>query len=188
MFPRTLRAAALLLTIANASAGAVEITPDGVEKAKAACTAMNQYGPVEAVKAVEDGMGDWIVWVKDKDADLWMCNASSAGAVFTNVMMQGDLLKGDGAALVGFQPVANRTGGANPGQVAETLCATIGSHIEPMQVLVTVEDGMGDYLTWLKNGNDQLWLCNASGEAKLYDFEAIDLPLNDFEPTERRDA
>lgn len=187
MFTRTLSAAALTLALATA-AGAAELTPDGVEKAEAACTAMNQYGPVEVVKAVEDGLGDWVIWVKDKDGDLWMCNASSAGAVFTNVLMQGDLLKGDGPALIGFQPVANRSGSVNRAEVAEALCAAVGSYIEEMQVVVTVEDGMGDYLTWLKNGNDELWACNASGDAKLYDFEAVDIPLNDFEPVELRNA
>lgn len=189
MFTRIITAAALTLTLATAAGATGIATPDGVEKAKAACSAINEFGPVEVVKTADDGLGDLVVWVKDKDGDLWLCNANAAGAVFTNVLMQGDLLKGDGPALVGFQPVALRSGGANnPAAVAEALCASIGNYIEPLQVVVTVEDGMGDYLTWLKNANEELWLCNASGDAKLYDFEAVDLPLNDYQPIELRDA
>src|SRR5204862_259996 len=79
---------------------AADITPDGKDKAVDACQAMNQYGPVKVQAAVEEGLGDWLIWVKDKDDDIWMCNANSHGAVFTNIMMQGDLLKGDGNALI----------------------------------------------------------------------------------------
>jgi hypothetical protein len=63
--------------------------------------------------------------------------------------------------------------------VAASVCAAVGNYIEPVEIVVTVEDGLGDYVTWLKNANEELWLCNSSGDAKVYDFEAIDLPLND---------
>ena len=43
-------------------------------------------------------------------------------------------------------------------------------------------------MTWLKNADDQLWVCNASGDAKLYDFETVDLPLNGVAPAELRNA
>ena len=117
--------------------------------------------------------------MKDKDGDLWMCNANAEGAVFTNVFMQGDLLKGDGASLIGSQRADRRP--TRPARRA--LCAAVGSHIEDMQVVATVDDGLGDYLTWLKNGDDDLWICNASADAKLYDFEPVDLPLNDVTPS-----
>jgi hypothetical protein len=189
MFTRILIAAGLSLAFAHGPAAAAELTPDGVEKAGEACTDLNEYGPVETVTTVEDGLGDYLIWVKDKDGDLWMCNANAAGAVFTNVLMEGDLLKGDGAAFLGVERV-NDGGipGYEPYVVAEALCANVGSYIEEMEVVVTVEDGMGDYLTWLKNANDELWVCNASASAKLYSFEPVDAPVNDFEPIELRYA
>jgi hypothetical protein len=47
---------------------------------------------------------------------------------------------------------------------------------------------MGDYLVWLKNANEELWVCNASADAKLYGFEPVDMPVNDFEPVELHHA
>ena len=35
-------------------------------------------------------MGDWLVWVEDKDGDLWMCNANAEGDVYANVFLEGD--------------------------------------------------------------------------------------------------
>ena len=189
MFTRILTAAGLFLAIAQAPAVAAEFTPDGVKKASEACQAQNAYAPIEVVKTADDGLGDFLIWVKDKDGDLWMCNANGAGAVFTNTLMQGDLLKGDGARLVGFQPVANSSSSTTaPADVAAAVCMGVGNYIEPMQIVVTVEDGLGDYVTWLKNASEQLWLCNASGDAKLYDFEPIDMPLNDVPMVEQRFA
>ena len=187
MFTRILAAAGLTLVLAHVPAGAAEITPDSKDKAAEACQAINEYGPVTVAATVEDGMGDWLIWVKDRQDDLWMCNASAHGAVYTNVLMQGDLLKGDGTALVSLQNVADRSGSQGASE-AEALCTAVASHIEEMQVVTTVDDGLGDYVTWLKNANDQLWVCNASGDAKLYDFEAVDLPLNDVAPVELRNA
>lgn len=185
MFTRIIIAASLSLAFAHAPAAAGELTPAGVEKADEACTELNEYGPVETVKTVEDGLGDYLIWVKDKDGDLWMCNANAEGAVFTNVLMEGDLLKGDGAAFLGVERASNGSiPGYEPYVVAEALCASVGSYIEEMEVVVTVEDGMGDYLVWLKNANDELWVCNASAGAKLYGFEPVDVPVNDFEPVE----
>lgn len=179
MFARILTAAGLFLAIAQVPASAAEFTPDGVEKAAAACQALNTQGPVEVVKTTDDGLGDILIWTKDNAGNLWMCDANASGAVFTNVMMEGDLLKGDGAQVVGLQTVANTTGGAAPADVAAAVCMGVGNYIEPMQVVVTVEDGLGDYVTWMKNASEQLWLCNSSGDAKIYGFEPVEMPLND---------
>jgi hypothetical protein len=187
MFARILPVAGLTLALFQAPVVAAEAPDAGRDTAVAACTGINGYAPVETVATVEDGLGDWLVWVKDKDGDLWLCNANASGAVFTNVMMEGDLLAGDGASLIGYQPVADR-GGGNPAQAAEALCAAIGGYIEDMTVVATVEDGLGDYLVWLKNGNEELWMCNASGDAKLYDFEPVGVPINDAATAELRYA
>ena len=116
MFTRFLAAAGLTLTLLQVPALAAGMAPDGKDKAADACQAMNEYGPVKVIANVDDGMGDWLVWVKDKDGDLWMCNANAHGAVFTNVLMQGDLLKGDGSQLMGLRNVADNGTGDRPGR------------------------------------------------------------------------
>jgi len=195
--PFFLATAGLALILANAPAFAGErntgrdVDP-GMAKAVSACTALNGYAPVETAATVPDGMGDWLVWLKDKDGDVWLCNASSAGAVFANTMMQGDLLAGDGGTLVNVQPASSSTNARplrqNPADTAAALCAAVGSYIEDMQIVATVEDGLGDYLVWLQNGDEAYWLCNASADTKLYDFEPVDTPLNDFQAVETRSA
>jgi hypothetical protein len=192
MFTRSL-IAAFAITVALAPA-AFATTPirlgPSLDKAIEACTTANRYGPVEVAATVEDGMGDWLIWIKDKDNELWLCNASEQGAIFANTYMEGDLLKGTGAELVGLgAPAARDSSNAPvPAATAEALCSTIGGYIEEMQIVATVEDGMGDYLVWLKNAKEELWLCNASADAKLYTFEPIDLPINEFEPVALRNA
>ena len=71
---------------------------------------------------------------------------------------------------------------------AAALCAAIGSYVEDMQVVATVEDGLGDYLVWLQNADEGFWMCNASSDAKLYDFEPVDMPLNGSGSVETREA
>jgi hypothetical protein len=193
MSARILAAAglALILTQAPALAGD-NATEAGMSTAAAACQAINSNAPVELVGSVADGLGDWLVWTKDKDGDLWICNANSEGAVFANTMVQNDLLAGDGAALVNVQPASNsgrnRFAHANPAETAAALCLAVGSYFDNVEVTATVEDGLGDYLVWLQNADQGLWMCNASGDAKLYDFEPVDMPLNDVQPVETREA
>ena len=191
MFVRTLTAIGFALILAHNPATAE--TPEesvSIENAGRSCMTLNDYAPTQVVGTVEDGLGDWLVWVKDKDGDLWMCNANSDGAVYANVLMEGDLLKGTGAELIGYQSVGyrDRTPSFDPVSAAETLCYTIGNYIEEMQVVATVEDGLGDYLVWLQNGEEGLWMCNASGAAELYSFEPVDMPINDVAETELRYA
>ena len=73
-------AAALAFARRQAPADARDDHAAGREEAAEACQAINEYGPAEMVETVEDGLGDWLVWVKDKDGDLWMCNANADGA------------------------------------------------------------------------------------------------------------
>jgi hypothetical protein len=193
MSARILAAAGLALIPTHAPAFAGETAADaGMATAAAACQSVNEHASVEPVGTVKDGLGDWLVWMKDKAGDLWLCNASSEGAVYANTMMEGDLLSGDGAALVSVQPASNSSRGrftrVNPAETAVALCTAIGSYIEDMQVVATVEDGLGDYLVWLQNANQEFWMCNASADAKLYDFEPVDMPLNNVEAVETRSA
>jgi hypothetical protein len=191
MFARTLTAIGLALILAhNPAAAQIRDEGAGRENANHSCMAVNDYAPTRLVGTVEDGLGDWLVWVEDKDGDLWMCNANSDGAVYANVLMEGDLLKGTGAELIGYQATGDRgrTRGFDPVSAAETLCSTIGNYIEEMQIVATVEDGLGDYLVWLQNGEEGLWMCNASSAAELYSFEPVDMPINDVPQSELRYA
>ncbi len=166
-------AAALIAPLAHADEQ--DWRPEGRDSAIAACLDYNGYKPANLRDATEDGLGDWIVWVKDKDGDLWLCNANGKGDVYANVVMNGDLLKGQGDELV-----ANAGGGPHPGpaESAERLCAAVGSYMEDLEITETVDDGLGDYLVWLKNGKGAYWMCNASSDHKLYAFEAVQYPVN----------
>ena len=173
----TLIAAAAVLVAATtaAHAGSDDWRPEGYDSAVAACLDFNGYKPVELVDAAEDGMGDWIVWVRDKDEDLWLCNANADGEVYANVLLNGDLLGGEGSQLVSGEDHDARHPG--PAESAERLCAAVGSYTEDLEIVATVDDSLGDYLIWLKNKDDAYWMCNASSDANLYTFEAVEYPI-----------
>jgi hypothetical protein len=179
---KLLAAAATLALSAAAFAETPVAAAEAVDNGSAAieaCAAFNKYAPATPIAAVQDGMGDWLIWLKDKDEDLWMCNANGAGNVYANVLIQGDLLSGDGAGLSAYEPAASGINAPGPAARAERLCAAIGSMSEPMTIVATVSDGMGDYLIWLKTGHESFYVCNASAEAELYVFEAVQYPLNE---------
>jgi hypothetical protein len=175
-------AAALFCALAAGPAQADEAGwhSKGRDTAVAACLDLNGYKPAELVEAVEDGLGDYIVWVSDKDDDLWLCNANEDGAVYANVLLEGDLLAGEGGELIVDQ--SGRIAG--PAERAERLCAAVGSYMEDLEIVATVDDAMGDYLIWLKNGDDSYWMCNASADAKLYTFEAVQYPVDEAVETD----
>ena len=148
------------------------------QAAIAVCLSVNQYGPVQVIKAVEDGVGDWIVWVRDKDNDLWLCNASAEGNVYASSLIKGDRLAGRGEEAIALMQVAH-TSSAMPGaEKAERVCAAAGRKVDARRLVATVEDGLGDYVVWLQGNEHTYWLCNASGDAKLYVFESIRSPIN----------
>lgn len=171
-----------------ASAGAFASTPSvaaeperGIsseQAASAVCVSVNQYGPVQAVKAVEDGLGDWIVWVRDKDSDLWMCNASAEGNVYANTLIKGDRLAGRGEEAIALMQVAYTPSQLPAAEKAERVCAAAGRKVDATRLVATVEDGLGDYIVWLQGGDNSYWLCNASADAQLYVFEPIRSPIN----------
>lgn len=170
-----------------ASVGAFASTPSSAEPttgisgrdaATSVCISFNKYGPVQAEAAVEDGLGDWIVWVRDKDKDLWMCNASAEGNVYANILIRGDLLEGAGAQAIALLPVAHTAPGNADAEKAERLCAAAGRKVDATRIVATVGDGVGDYVVWLQGGDQSYWLCNASSDAELFAFEPIHSPLN----------
>jgi hypothetical protein len=201
MFLKVLAATAVALAIAQpASAGqsgGFGESAVGRDTAIQACLDYNEYAPAQLVEAVDDGLGDFLVWVEDVDGDLWMCNANAEGYIYANIMMIGDLLEGEGPQMIGFTPTSTsgtrerpsfgggdgggQSGGvsADPASQAEALCLAVGATVENVYLVATVEDGLGDYLVWLENDNGELWMCNASGELELYAFEPVDYPIND---------
>ncbi len=169
-------ATAAILVAATATAARADSSdwrPEGHDSAVAACLDFNQYKPANLDSAAEDGMGDWIVWVKDKDGDLWLCNADKDGDVYANVLLNGDMLDGEGSQLVTDES------GRHPGpaESAERLCAAVGSTKEELEIVSTVDDALGDYLVWLKNKSGSYWMCNASSDDKLYTFEPVEYPI-----------
>ena len=50
--------------------------------------------------------------------------------------------------------------------------------MEDLEIVATVDDALGDYVVWLKNGDGAYWMCNASADAKLYSFESVQYPLD----------
>jgi len=181
---RTIASAALAAAFFAPAAGAADQDwrPEGHDSAVAACLDFNEYKPAKFVDAVEDGLGDWIVWVDDKDGDLWLCNANENGEVYANVLLNGDLLDGGGTELVAKGNESGRRLG--PAESAERLCAAVGDYMEDLEIVATVDDALGDYLVWLKNGSNAYWMCNASADAKLYSFESVQYPLDESEASD----
>lgn len=150
-----------------------------------ACVGFNAYGPAIAVSAVEDGLGDMLVWVEDAYGALWMCNASSEGDIYFNVGMTGDLLGGLGRELMGLQEVTHPEGlHTDPGRVARRLCESVVGAVLSTRIAdaLTVADGTGDYLVWVLTAERELFACNASGEGVLYALEQVAQPIGRYEP------
>lgn len=177
-------AGALILSLVAASstpslAAEARIGISASAAATSVCLTVNKFAPAQAVKTVEDGLGDFIVWVRDKDADLWLCNASAEGNVYVNKQIRGDLLAGAGERAISIQPVAHTSSGAGAAtDNATRLCEAAGRHVGARRVVATLDDGVGDRIVWLQGGDDSYWLCNASADAKLFVFERVHSPLN----------
>jgi hypothetical protein len=178
MLKLSLVAAATAAALLQAPAAVAEGWGDaGRDTAIAACIDRNGYKPAKLSAAVEDGLSDYIVWVEDKDGDLWLCNANESGEIYANILLQGDLLGGEGAQLITYDQTPSSTA-AGPAGRAEELCAAIGVHFGNLEIAATVDDALGDYLVWLKTAEGGYWMCNASADQKLYAFEWVEYPVD----------
>src|SRR5512145_3023450 len=85
--------ASALLALAPAKAAPADA---GHEAAINACSTVNPAQPVTVLSAVNDGsgIGFSLVWMNDKDGNLWMCDADANGNVYTYSLIGKDLLKG----------------------------------------------------------------------------------------------
>lgn len=135
------------------------------------CSDFNEYGPVELVGVNDDGMGDYMVWLEDADGYLWGCNVSEEGDIYVNVPMGFDLLEGEGAGIITV------SAGRDPIGAVEKFCATLSEN--DVEVIASVEDGFGDYLVWLDNGDETFTMCNASAEGEVFAFETVSMPINE---------
>jgi hypothetical protein len=164
---------ALALTPAAAFAHPAGGADEGEAIAIDACAAFNEYGPTELVAVVEDGMGDYLVWLEDADEDLWACNANADGDIYANVIVADDLLEGEGPALVHMVSGAPTR---HPEKQAERLCMAVAEG--EAELVATVEDGLGDYVVWLAVDEETFIMCNASSDGVLYAFEEVSMSIN----------
>ena len=92
------------------------------ENAIKACSTVNPAQPVKIVNAIEDGsgIGFSLVWLNDKDGNLWMCDADSDGNVYSYSLVTQDLLDDAGPELIGLTEAD--FGEVNPQETAEKVC------------------------------------------------------------------
>jgi hypothetical protein len=111
--------AALVLNSASAAPANT-----GHEAAIKACSIVNPSQPVKFLSAVDDGsgVGFSLVWLNDKDNNLWMCDADADGNVYSYSLVKNDLLAGTGPEMIGLQKTANGTYEGEPQAIAEKVC------------------------------------------------------------------
>jgi hypothetical protein len=167
--------AAIALQPANAETGETDHAA-----AIEACSTVNPLQPVEAIGAVEDGsgIGFSLVWLKDAKEQLWMCDADSQGFVYSYSLVANDLLSGSGPELIGLQPASNGGFEDQPQAIAEKVCV---AYLEDGgTVLSSLADGLSDdpgYAVFVETTAGDLYLCNATGDAMVWAFEAVGDPL-----------
>lgn len=149
------------------------------EAAIKACSTVNPQQPVEVLNAVNDGsgIGFSLVWLKDKEGNLWMCDADANGNVYSYTILTGDLLKGAGAELIGLQPASDGTFD-EPQKIAEKVCVAYLS--EGGKVLLSAPDGLESdpgFIVFVQDHTGAFHLCNATGDAMIWAFEPIGDPL-----------
>lgn len=150
------------------------------ETAIKACSTVNPSQPVSIVNAVDDGsgIGFSLVWLNDKDGNLWMCDADADGNVYVYSLLTGDLLEGAGGELIGLQLTADGGFAGEPQQIAEKVCV---AHVgEGGKVLAIAPDGLEvdpGFLIFVQNAEGTTYLCNATGDAMIWAFDPVGDPL-----------
>ena len=167
--------ASLVLAAANAAPAET-----GHEAAIKACSTVNPSQPVKVVNAVDDGsgIGFSLVWLNDKDNNLWMCDADADGNVYVYSILTGDLLEGAGGELIGLQLASDGTYDGEPQQIAEKVCAAYLT--DGGKVLASTPDGFEadpGFVIFVQDNAGNFHLCNATGDAMIWAFEPIGEPL-----------
>ena len=168
-------AAGLLLASANAAPAQTDH-----EAAIKACSTVNPSQPVKVVNAVDDGsgIGFSLVWLNDKDGNLWLCDADADGNVYVYSILTGDLLEGAGGELIGLQLASDGTYEGEPQKIAEKVCAAYLT--DGGRVLASTPDGFEadpGFVIFVQDNAGNFHLCNATGDAMIWAFEPIGEPL-----------
>ncbi len=173
----------------TASLAALALASLGILPAKAvsdhaaaikACSTVNPSQPVNVLNAVDDGSGIGVslVWLADKDNNLWMCDADAQGNVYAYTVVASDLLKGTGPDLIGLQLTSDGSYDGAPQDVAAKVCvAYLKDGGEAVHVAADGLDLSPGFIVFVKDGSGRTFLCNATGDAKVWAFEAIGDPL-----------
>ncbi len=80
----TMTAGLAALALASLGIAPAKAVSGAHEVAIKACSTVNPSQPVKVVNAVDDGSGIGLslVWLTDKDSNLWMCDADADGNVY----------------------------------------------------------------------------------------------------------
>lgn len=172
-------AALALATLGIAPAKAVS---DGGahEVAIKACSTANPSQPVSVVNAVDDGssIGFSLVWLTDKANNLWMCDADAEGNVYSYTIVAKDLLSGGGPELIGLQLASDDSYDGQPQDVAAKVCvAYLKGGGEVVHINPDGLDIAPGFVVFVKDSSGHTYLCNATGDAGVWAFEAIGEPL-----------
>ncbi len=170
-------AASAVLVLASAHA---EPAATGHEAAIKACSTVNPAQPVSVVNAVDDGsgIGFSLVWLNDKDGNLWMCDADTDGNVYVYSILTGDLLEGAGGELIGLQLTAEGGFEGEPQTIAEKVC--VARLADGGKVLASASDGLEvdpGFIIFVQDNAGAFHLCNATGDAMIWAFEPVGDPL-----------
>jgi len=165
------------LVLASANAAPVKTEHEAAIKA---CSTVNPSQPVKVVNAVDDGsgIGFSLVWLNDKDGNLWMCDADASGNVYSYSIVTSDLLAGAGAEMIGLQQTSNGTYEGEPQKIAEKVCAAYLT--DGGKVLASTPDGFESdpgFVIFVQDTAGSFHLCNATGDAMIWAFEPIGEPL-----------
>ncbi len=174
-----LLAAMATAALVFASANAESVDTDH-EAAIKACSTVNPSQPVKVVNAVDDGsgIGFSLVWLNDKDNNLWLCDADANGNVYSYSILTKDLLAGAGPEMIGLQLASNGTLEGDPQEIAEKVCAAYLT--DGGKVLASAPDGFETdpgFVIFVQDVAGNFHLCNATGDAMIWVFEPIGDPL-----------
>jgi hypothetical protein len=150
------------------------------EVAIKACSTANPSQPVSVVNAVDDGsgIGFSLVWLTDKANNLWMCDADAEGNVYSYTIVAKDLLSGGGPELIGLQLASDGTYDGQPQDVAAKVCvAYLKGGGEVVHINPDGLDLAPGFIVFVKDSSGHTYLCNATGDAGVWAFEAIGEPL-----------
>jgi hypothetical protein len=122
------------------------------------------------VNAVADGsgIGFSLVWLNDKDGNLWMCDADSEVHLFIH-HREKRLLEGDGTELVGLQLAS--------GDRREGVRRLSERGRQPGRQHLRRARQRSGFRCVRQDGSGQLYLCNATGDAAVWAFEAVSEPI-----------